>query len=164
MYCRCIERYIFQENRVDCLTSELEEELVVVVVGALVWSLLVKCCNLWFSLWMVSCIEAFSAIDDCISSRSRAFSSSKNLARNRICKSKFKHKYTKPISLLCKQLINSLHSVTSMEYLPSVHSIRANWISNTYHRECIHIQYVFTSAVFENHRCFWKQCYQTGQF
>ena len=69
---------------------------------------------------MVSCIEAFSANDDCISSRSRAFSSSKNLARNRICKSKSKHKYTKPIYLLCKQLINSLHSVTSMEYLPSI--------------------------------------------
>ena len=36
MYYRCIERYIFQENIVDCLTSELEDEELVEVVGALV--------------------------------------------------------------------------------------------------------------------------------
>ena len=36
MYYRCIERYIFQENRVDCLTSELEDEELVEVIGALV--------------------------------------------------------------------------------------------------------------------------------
>lgn len=36
MYYCCIERYIFQENRVDCLTSELEDEELVEVVGALV--------------------------------------------------------------------------------------------------------------------------------